>query len=234
MNKTDDNLILGIEKIPDEKNTEVKKQGIKSRIKSTLRKIPSKKSHLDFVLALLSVPVLVTAIIINVGNLQNKNKTAIPTPIPIQTIQPTQEKQIIIVPSSAPNLTPSSTPQPVCIKKIGPINISYPSENQTLTDNPLCINIQYSDTNYCSIVWSYRINNGSWSEYSSNSPCLYNMPSGTVKFELRVQSTVSQDQTSLTRNFIYQNNNIIPTPTPTMTPPPTPTTTPATGSASMH
>jgi hypothetical protein len=40
------------------------------------------------------------------------------------------------------------------------------------------------------------------------------MPSGNAKFELRVQSTVSEDTDSLTRNFIY-NGASQTTPTPT-------------------
>ncbi|MCL4417482.1 MAG: hypothetical protein M1365_12460 [Actinobacteria bacterium] len=100
------------------------------------------------------------------------------------------------------------TPIANCKKTVGPISISYPSEGETVSDNPVCITIKYDDPNYCSVVWSYRINNNTWSDYSNNSACLYNLSKGEVKFDLRIQSTVSQDQTkSLSRTFNYQGTS---------------------------
>ena len=176
----------------------------------TAKKIPQKKHHLDFLAALLTIPVLLSVIFLNYNNLNNlQKKPASPSPT-------TQEKQIIIVsPSQVPNAANNSIPVPSCKKQIGPISIAYPSENQTVSDNPVCVNINYSDTSYCSVVWSYRINGGTWSDYNSNNPCLYNMPNGNVKFELRVQSTVAQNQQqTFTRNFVYSGQRVVPTPTP--------------------
>ena len=168
-----------------------------------------KKHHLDLVIALLTIPVLLTVIITNLWNFQKNSKDG-PTPTPGPS------KEIII--KTAPADT-QAVVQPVnnavvpvvgCKKLVGPISIPFPTEGQTVADNPVCINIKYSDPNYCSVVWSYRINNNTWSDYSSNSVCLYNLPKGTVKFDLRAQSTVSQDQTSISRSFNYQGSTDTP------------------------
>ncbi|OGH12352.1 MAG: hypothetical protein A2857_01295 [Candidatus Levybacteria bacterium RIFCSPHIGHO2_01_FULL_36_15] len=184
-------------------------------IKSGIEKLPEKKPHLDFVLGLLSIPVIISAIIINVNNLQSKNKSVAQLPVPSQTQTGSQsEKQIIILPNEKPSASSSSQATFSCKKEIGPINISFPQEGQMVTDDPVCINIKHDSSNYCSVVWSYRINNSSWSEYGSNSPCLYNIPNGNIKFDLRIQSTVSEDQTSFQRNFIYQSKVAPPTSAP--------------------
>jgi hypothetical protein len=182
---------------------------------AAFKQLPKGKGHLDFFTALLTIPVLLSVIILNYNNLQNSQKTKItPTPTPAPN-----QKQVIVVPavnvpvdknSSLP-LSPSPA---VCKQDIGPIDISSPEEGQTITDNPVCVTINYSDSNYCSVVWSYRINNGAWSDYSNNSPCIYNPPNGNIKFELRIQSTVSQNKTTtLTKNFIYKGQTVV-TPTP--------------------
>ena len=185
-----------------------------------IKNIPNKKNHIDFIAALLTIPVLVSVIILNYSNLQKTNtKTNLPSPTPAQV-----EKQIIITAPpnnpqvAAPNTQPTASPSATCIKQVGPVSIVYPTENQTVSDNPLCINISYSNSNYCSVVWSYRINGGTWSDYNSNSPCIYNLPNGNIKFDLRVQSTVAQDQQqTFTRNFVYNGQGTIATPSPTPT-----------------
>jgi hypothetical protein len=196
-------------------------QGFIQKIKSipqNIKKIKLRKIHLEYITAVLSIPVLITAIIINVGNLTNKKVVVSATPTPIMV--PPRD------PQNRQNVTPTPTAQ-ICQKTVGPVSITSPTEGQTVTDNPLCIIIKYADSNYCSVVWSYRLNNGSWSEYNSSSPCLYSLANGDVSFELRVKSTVSSDQETLTRNFIYAGNSN-PTTTPTITPSPTVTNTPTT------
>jgi hypothetical protein len=124
--------------------------------------------------------------------------------------QPTPAKQEIIikeVPSAGQSAQTTVTekvisPEP-CKKEVGPVTISYPTQRQSVSENPVHIVIDYSDEGYCSVVWSYRINDGAWSEYSSNSISLFDMPAGDKKLELRVQSTASKDQEVLTREFIY-------------------------------
>ena len=183
-------------------------------IKKWIKKLKLQKMHLDYLVGILSIPVLVTAIILNWGNL---HKTDTPQASPT----PTPQVLIISPATKAPTTNPVPSPSGVCQKQIGPVDISYPQEGQTVSDNPLCITINYPDSSYCSVVWSYRINNGSWSDYNTNAPCLYNLPNGSSQFQLRVQSTASQDTKTLVRNFSYQGANNSPSPTPSSTPSPT-------------
>jgi hypothetical protein len=188
------------------------------KVITSIKKLPEKKHHLDFIAALLTIPVLLSVIILNYNNLNNLQKSRnTPTPAPGQS---TVEKQIIITsPVNQQPLTQSPTSSS-CIKDIGPVEISYPKDGQTVSDNPMCIIINYDDSNYCSVVWSYSINGGTWSNYTSNNPCIYNLVNGNVTFNLRVQSTVVQKEVNLTRNFIYQGTSVSPTP--------------ATSSATLH
>lgn len=173
-----------------------------TKIKKWFIKLVNRKHFLDFVVATLTIPVLLTVLITNIMNLQAKNKTE------------TGEKQIIIKNENSKN-PPSTetvekivvTPSENCKKEIGPISITSPEENEEVADNPVCLTIKHDNENYCSVVWSYRINNGSWSEYNSNSVCLYDAPKGKIKFDLRIQSTVSNDQETLSRSFIYNGTS---------------------------
>ncbi len=173
----------------------------------SLQKAPERKHYLEFITAALSIPVLLTVILLNLNSLNTKkdpeaNKT-----------QPTPQTVIIkeTSPSNSANQTVATPTSASCKKEVGPISVSYPSEGATITDNPVNFIIRYNNPDYCSVVWSYRINGGSWSEYSSNSPSVFNLPNGNVTFELRVQSTVSQDQDQLVRKFIYQGSSATPT-----------------------
>lgn len=169
-----------------------------AKVIKAVKKAPQKKHHLDFLVAILTIPVLLSVIVLNYSNLQkNKNNQA---PIPITT----PAEKIIIVPQKTTDTTP--TPALTCIKNIGPVSISFPNEGQTISDNPLCINIKYENSSYCSVIWSYRINQGTWSDFNSNNPCIYNAPNGNIKFDLRVQSTVIQKELDLTRNFMYKSS----------------------------
>ncbi len=174
-------------------------------------KLINKKHFLDFLIAIISIPVMITLLINNVLNLQEKNKNEVETTT-------TTAQQIIIrdnqntIPSPTEKEEEKITPTPSenCKKEIGPISISSPKEGEEVVDNPVCITIKHDHETYCTVVWSYRINGGSWSEYSSNSVCLYNVPKGEIKFDLRVQSTVSDDQETLSRTFIY-NGEVLAT-----------------------
>jgi len=180
------------------------------RAAAKFARVRLKKIHLDYLAGILSIPVLVTAIIINWSNLTHKT-----TPV-TQNVSPSP--QVIIVPQGA-SVVPTSSP--TCQKSVGPIAISSPTEGESVSDNPVCITIDYSDPNYCSVVWSYRINGGAWSDFNNTSPCLYNLPNGEVAFNLRVNSTVSSDQQTLSRSFTYTGSAVAtPTPSPTFTPTP--------------
>lgn len=192
-----------------------------SKIINSVKKAPDRKHYLEFVTAALSIPVLLTVILVNLNNLNAGKAKEAPSVAPTQ-----QPREIIIREGGSNNSQPTivlPTNSEICKKEVGPITISSPKEGATVTDNPVNFVIKHDDR-YCSVVWSYRINNGSWSEYSSNAPSIYNMPNGNVRFQLRVQSTVSTDTDSIELNFNYQGGQ--PVSTPTTTPSVTPTTTP--------
>lgn len=179
-----------------------------TKLRYSYRSIPDKKQYVEFFTALLSVPVLLTVILLNINNLRAKPAATAPSPTPTQ-----QEKIIYISPQSETTKnTVSSIPTSApCLKSLPPVTISYPQEGDTISDNPLTFSIDYpQDSNYCAIVWSYRINNGTWSDFDDKSIALYNLSSGKVTFDLRVKSIVTGDETSLQRTFQYVNNNVTP------------------------
>ena len=184
-----------------------KKPGFLSRLATSYRKIPDKKPYIEFVTAILSIPVLLTVILLNVNSLTgNKDKATKTTPTP-QTV-------VITAPgTNSQSQSPRADAQPTtqqeeCTPEVGPISITAPNEGDTVTDNPVFIGISYKQGDYCSAVWSYRINGGSWSDYDDQSISLYNPPPGNIRFELRVKSVVGSDSRTLTRNFIYQGTSI--------------------------
>jgi hypothetical protein len=193
------------------------KQKIDKMINS-LRKLPEKKSHLDFFAAILAIPMMTTIIIINILNLQTK-KTVSPTPTPTpviikvdQTAPSLQTTPISATSTQVPSATPSDT---TCKKGIGPISIDSPQEGQTVTANPVCIAINYDGAGFCSIAWSYKINGSDWSDYTNTSVCLYNLPTGNNTFTLNVKSTVGSDSQTIIRHFTYAPTSTI---TPTVGP----------------
>jgi hypothetical protein len=199
-----------------------------SKIKEGISGLPNKKPHLDFIAALLTIPLLAITLYLNFTALKNKSGatlTPTPTPIMTQVQNNTAPKQT----SEVTRIVITATPQPTantntCVKDIGPISIDSPNEGQTITDNPVCIDINYQAGNYCSVVWSYRINNGDWSDYSNNAVCLYNLPSGSNTFDLQIKSLSSASVKTVHRNFTYQPKQTV-SQTPTVTTAPTPTST---------
>lgn len=181
-----------------------KKRKSANKVAHTLKSLPQKKQYLEFFTALLSIPVLLTVIILNFNTLKNLNKDAKPTETP--------EKggmfySVPIGASADEEATP--TPQGPCKKAIGPVEISTPKENQTTSQNPVYVTISYTDPTYCAAVWAYRINGGDWSDYDDKSLALYNLPQGNIKLELKVKSLAGREEKTLTRNFTYKGNTII-------------------------
>jgi hypothetical protein len=176
------------------------------KIKKWYRKLPDKKRYLEFITALLTIPVLLTVLLSNVSNLNRQKE--VPTPTVTQT--PIH----VVTPTSTPLIssTPSSTPTQECIKQVGPIEIAYPTEATTITKDPVCLDIARTGQNYCSVVWSYRINGGTWSDYTNTSICMYGLPPGVKNLELRVQSVISGDATILRRTFTIAGPSISPPP----------------------
>jgi hypothetical protein len=189
---------------------------LSKKVLLSYRALPDKKQYVEFFTAVLSVPVLITVILLNLNSLNGlKNKQQITTPNPTPekiyiNQQPASSGQTGIQTNTQPTATPASSQGP-CKQQIGPISIASPQEGQTVSDNPTNINISYSTGVYCSVVWSYRINGGNWSDFDNKSIALYNLPQGTIKLDLRVQSTVTDQQETLTRTFTYNGNSTIPT-----------------------
>jgi len=202
---------------------ETSKKEIREIVKEYFQKLKAlriKKIYLEYIAAILTIPVLIAALIINYSTLL-KGKT--------QTSGTSSLTPVVTTASPVPSITPTSG---ACNANIGPLTITYPQEGQSVSDNPVCVIISYQNQYYCSVVWSYQINGSSWSSYNNGNPCLYNLSNGNVQFNLRVDSTVSDQQETITRNFIYAgaNNPVVtptltPTPTLTLTPTPTPTLT---------
>ncbi|MCL5970075.1 MAG: hypothetical protein M1450_01055 [Patescibacteria group bacterium] len=185
---------------------------MKEKFKNLFKSLPERKGHIEFITALLSIPVLISVVTLNVINLQNKSKPA--EPLPTKAAEKIIIQNVTDKTSSPQQSTKNQITQPSCKKEVGPVEITSPKEGEKVSTNPVFITIKYDNNNYCSVVWSYRINNGNWSDYNSNSPSIYNLPEGDIKFDLRVQSTVSQDQANITRNFTYEGkNNLSPSPT---------------------
>lgn len=196
------------------------------KLVNSIRKLPEKKSHLDFFAAILAIPMMTTIIIINVLNLQSKKQgtnTPTPTPVVIKVNQNTPNLSVTPI-SAIDTAAPTPTLSPAtCQKGIGTISIDSPQEGQTESANPLCIAINYDGAGYCSVAWSYKINSSDWSDYTNTSVCLYNLPIGANTFTLNVKSIVSNASQTIIRHFVYAPSGSTPTPTqvPTLTAVPT-------------
>jgi hypothetical protein len=191
------------------------------RIKRFLSSVTGKKHHVEFFTALLSIPVLLTVILLNLSNL-NASKP--------QTADTEKPNQIII---SLPPLR-EETPIPTkaaCKVGIGDVTITSPDEEEVVSDNPVNFTIRYDPGDYCAVVWSYRVNGGAWSEYDDKSIALYDLPSGTVRFDLRIKSVITGGgEATLSRRITYNSPNVSPTLQPSPTSQPTQPATGPTGS----
>lgn len=179
-----------------------------------LRLLPTKKNHVEFITAVLSVPVMLTVIILNLNNLnQQKKQTDTQKISPIQVII-TGSKEYEEKPTTNTVADPTNIPTPsTCIKEVGPVSIFFPRENEVVTKDPLCITIT-TQSSYCPIMQSYSLENSDWSDYTDKNICLHNLSNGTKSLQIRIRSAESDDITTLQRSFIYQGNN-----EPTSTPP---------------
>lgn len=204
---------------------------LSKKILLSTRNIPIKKSYIEFFTAILSVPVLITVIMLNINNLKSSNKSNTDSPPPVQkeekiyipiiTTTQSQNKNLIPEASISPMQITSVTPtNQACKPLIGPVSISAPAEGDTINDNPAAIIITYKTGEYCAVVWSYRLNNSAWSAYDDKSIALYNLPPGKLKIDVKIKSIVTGDEQILTRNFTYSGTNspTVPTASPTISP----------------
>ncbi|MCL5432542.1 MAG: hypothetical protein M1524_00295 [Patescibacteria group bacterium] len=193
--------------------------GFFDRVKRFYRGIPNKKPYIEVLTALLTVPVLLTVIILNINSLQSRSeKPSIATQVPEKKNSSDTQPVIKVVETVVSS--PSASPE-VCKKQIPEISISYPKEGDKISENPVQFAIGYEKENYCEIVWSYRINKGKWSDYDDKSISVFNLPSGDIEFELRVKGIATDEEKILTRKFIYEGGLTI-TPTISQDPQATP------------
>lgn len=186
---------------------------------SWYRALPEKKRHVEFITAVLSVPVMLTVIIINLNNLQQQKNNATKETntekvVPIQIVI-TGEKNNTNnrVPTTETAFgEPTSTPVP-CIQEVGPVSIVSPRDSEVVFEDPVCITLA-TQTSYCPVVWSYRLNGGDWSDYTDKNICLRNLTNGNKTVQMKIKSSVSDKEVTLQRSFIYQGNT-----QPTATPP---------------
>jgi len=182
--------------------------------------LPDKKRYFELLTAVLSVPMILTVILVNMSTI-NKSKelsNTTPTSTPIQVVveNPASGSGNTNNPPKINIATPTSTATPTkteCKKDIGEIEILSPQEGEIITNNDVCINIS-TDSDYCPVSWSYKLDNDSWSDYSSNNICLYNLTAGKKTLQIKVKSSVVDKTITLERNFTYKNS-ITPTPTTT-------------------
>lgn len=165
--------------------------------------LPEKKKYLEIVTALLSIPVLATAILLNLGSLKNKDANN----------KPSQSGSVTVIPVEFKDKGVSPTSQQ-CKKEVGPVEIVYPKEDQTISENLVCIEIAQKSGDYCSVEWSFKLDDGERSAFTNKQFCFNNLSIGKHVLEVVVRSTVSQDQTLLERNFNYKSSS---TPTPATT-----------------
>lgn len=179
-----------------------------SGLKKQIKEIHTKKPHLEFFTALLTIPVLLTVIILNYNNLKG---AAAPKEAP--------KNETIVITQSAPEKETKEivVTKEACKPEIGNASITAPDEGEEVSDNPVMVDISYDDDEYCQLVWSYRINGGSWSSYDDRSIALYNLTNGDVKLEVRIKSTVNSETKTLTRRFTY-NGAASPTPSQSQAP----------------
>lgn len=191
------------------------------RFKNWYKGLPDKKKYLEVITAALSIPVLLTVIISNVGNIQERNKKdpvddaktekEVITLVPIEVtkeIDPTEKPE----PSQSPQITQTQE----CIDKVGPIELVSPLEDEVITDDPLCLQIEQQSDKYCSLIWSYKLDDDPWSEYTDKQTCLYNLENGKKKLQLKIKSSTSDEEKIISRNFEVKNiTDESNTPTPT-------------------
>jgi len=185
-------------------------------VKNWYKKLPDRKPWIDLATAVLTIPVLVTVIIINISNLKkdgnanDTNKTSL-TPTIIEKVV-----NQYLIPSAAETLISDNTdehslvddresPTPVCNLDPAPYEIIFPKEGENVYVDPVCISLNKLGENFCTTQWAYRINNSSWSTYTNDPICLYNMAGGAVTLDIRTKSTVSGREKTYTRKFIYGN-----------------------------
>ncbi|MDA1316845.1 MAG: hypothetical protein O3B87_02355 [bacterium] len=190
-------------------------------IRNWFKDLPKKKKYIEVITASLSIPVLLSVVLVNYLSIQDKRSDTTPTPTQTagQTVITVVRDPDPTSPSptaSQGQITQTPTNTKECTREIGPIAILSPQEGSIVNSNPLTIDVDYNQGEYCSVVWRYRINGASWSDFGDDDIVIYNLPSGQKSIELEVKSIVANVSKTVTRTFSYTNIQEVPTATPTI------------------
>ena len=178
--------------------------------KELIRALPNKKQYIEFFTAILSVPIMLTVLVLNINNLKPKD---VSPPIP------DERKEVIIVSPEIKGITTQTTQKKdACIEELPSVDILSPESGETVSKRPVCISPQIEEGEYCSVVWRYSVNDSSWSEYDNKGFCLYDLPNGDTSVKIEVKSIVTGETKEIVREFIYSGPT---TPSPTLTISPT-------------
>lgn len=204
------------------------------KIKKVYQDLPEKKKYIELISAAVSLPVMVTVLMLNLNNLRQTKSTSNSTPTPsLSQITPTPSLTPVI--STTPRLSPTLTPTPtitptpaVCNPDVSSVDFVTPTDNQLISSNSLTIDLTDPATGFCNYLWSYTIDGANWSEYTDKAVSIYNLSPGTKKIQVKVKSIVGTSTKLLSRTVTIQSSS-----SPTLTPSPTsipttiPTATPA-------
>lgn len=183
---------------------------IKDQITEFYRQLPDKKRYVELVTALLTVPVLITVILTNVGNLRkedSKNTDVADTPAVQQVIT-----RFVTPPTDVdddPDASSQEDPQVIdkeCTPSLGGIDVVTPKENQIFATSQVLIDILEPGDEYCPIVWSYRLDGASFSDYSDKQISLFNVSPGEHELDVRFKSLASNEEKLVSRSFTIEGD----------------------------
>lgn len=170
------------------------------KFKKWYRSLPDKKVYFELLGAVLTIPVLLTVILLNVSNLNgDKKNTPAPTPQVIRVVEQSPNT-VTTVPAEVGG-SQRVSPQQVCKREVGPVTISSPQEGQVMNSNPVCVTISYKTGEYCGVEWAVKIDNAQYSPYDSKDVCFYNISSGSHTVSVKVRGKEGGEEIILQRNF---------------------------------
>lgn len=188
--------------------------------------MPDKKKHLELMGALLSVPMMVTVILVNLNNIKSQKANNAPaenavTPIQVVISSPQEATNSQVIASTTKIVATTPTPTKTeCKKEIGPVEILSPLDGEIITSDLINIDIS-TDSKYCPVTWSYRLGSDNWSDFSNKNISLYNLSPGKKQLQVKIKSAAGDKIVTLERNFIYKSSEtvtITPTSSPTASP----------------
>src|SRR5436190_22001427 len=100
------------------------------KLTKSVTKALEKKPYLELITVVLTIPVLITVIILNISNLLPKPGKATSTPTPEKQNQTVIHEREVTTVEKVITQPPAKNPEQ-CTKGIGPIEVSFPQEGDT-------------------------------------------------------------------------------------------------------